>query len=61
MLTVDSLPGLHEADLRQSRVEITNDFHARMLSGAMVTAAQSGVGVRADRQLRLRSRRHFVR
>ena len=39
VLTVDSLPGLHEADLRQSRVEITNDFHARMLSGAMVTAA----------------------
>lgn len=39
VLTVDSLPGLRDADLRQSRVEITNDFHARMLSGAMVTAA----------------------
>ena len=38
VLTVDSLPGLPEADLRQSRVEITNDFHARMLAGAMVTA-----------------------
>lgn len=40
MLTVDSLPGLEKADLRRSRVEITNDFHARMLSGAMVTAEQ---------------------
>ncbi len=39
VLTVDSLPGLDQADLHQSRVEITNDFHARMLSGAMVTAA----------------------
>ena len=39
VLTVDSLPGLSEADLRRSRVEITNDFHARMLSGAMVAAA----------------------
>ena len=38
VLTVDSLPGLETADLRKSRVEITNDFHARMLSGAMVTA-----------------------
>ena len=38
VLTVDSLPGLADADLRKSRVEITNDFHARMLSGAMVTA-----------------------
>lgn len=40
VLTVDGLPGLSEADLHQSRVEITNDFHARMLSGAMVTAQQ---------------------
>ena len=38
VLTVDSLPGLEDANLRKSRVEITNDFHARMLSGAMVTA-----------------------
>ena len=40
VLTVDSLPELADADLRKSRVEITNDFHARMLSGAMVTAEQ---------------------
>ena len=43
VLTVDSLPGLENADLRKSRVEITNDFHARMLSGAMVTAEQPGL------------------
>ena len=41
VLTVDSLPGLADADLRKSRVEITNDFHARMLSGAMVTAEKA--------------------
>ena len=41
VLTVDSLPGLEAADLRKSRVEITNDFHARMLSGAMVTAEKA--------------------
>ena len=40
VLTVDSLPHLHEADLHQSRVEITNDFHARMLSGAFTAAAE---------------------
>ena len=38
VLTVDSLPGLEKADLRKSRVEITNDFHARMLAGAMAAA-----------------------
>jgi predicted CoA-substrate-specific enzyme activase len=38
VLTVDSLPQLHETDLRYTRAEITNNFHARMLSGAMVAA-----------------------
>ena len=41
VLTVDSLPGLENANLRKSRVEITNDFHARMLSGAMAVAEQA--------------------
>lgn len=40
VLTVDSLPELHETDLRYTRAEITNNFHARMLSSAMI-AAQS--------------------
>ena len=40
VLTVDSLPGVSEADLHKSRAEITNDFHARMLGGAMVAAAE---------------------
>ena len=39
VLTVDSLPNLEQANLRQSRVEITNDFHARMLAGALEAAA----------------------
>ena len=38
VLTVDSLPALSEADLRHTRAEITNNFHARMLSGAMIAA-----------------------
>ena len=40
VLTVDSLPELNETDLRYTRAEITNNFHARMLSSAMI-AAQS--------------------
>lgn len=39
VVTVDSLPGLEDCDLHKSRAEITNDFHARMLAGAMVAAA----------------------
>jgi predicted nucleotide-binding protein (sugar kinase/HSP70/actin superfamily) len=38
VLTADSLPGLNETDLKYSRIEITNNFHARMLSGAMCAA-----------------------
>jgi predicted nucleotide-binding protein (sugar kinase/HSP70/actin superfamily) len=38
VLTVDSLPGLYETDLRHTRIEITNNFHARMLSGAILAA-----------------------
>jgi predicted CoA-substrate-specific enzyme activase len=40
VLTVDSLPGLHQMNLHRSRAEITNDFHARMLGGAMVVASE---------------------
>jgi predicted CoA-substrate-specific enzyme activase len=38
VLTVDSLPGLNATDLKYSRIEITNNFHARMLSGAIYAA-----------------------
>ncbi len=38
VLTVDSLPGLSEQELKNTRIEITNDFHTRMLEGAMVAA-----------------------
>ncbi|MCD8155699.1 MAG: acyl-CoA dehydratase activase [Clostridiales bacterium] len=38
VLTVDSLPGLSEQDLKNTRIEITNDFHTRMLEGAMAAA-----------------------
>ncbi|MDR0321837.1 MAG: acyl-CoA dehydratase activase [Treponema sp.] len=38
VLTLDSLPNLKEVPLGKSRVEITNNNHARLLSGAIVAA-----------------------
>ena len=38
VLTVDSIPNLKEVPLDKSRVEITNNNHARLLSGAIVAA-----------------------
>lgn len=40
VLTVDSVPGIGKMSLRYTMAEITNNFHTRMLSGAMM-AAQS--------------------
>ena len=40
VLTVDSLPGLNDVNLRYTRAEVTNNFHTRMLAGALL-AAQS--------------------
>jgi len=40
VLTVDSLPELNNVNLRYTRAEVTNNFHTRMLSGALL-AAQS--------------------
>ncbi len=38
VLTVDSVPGITETDLSKSRLDITNNFHARMLSCALIAA-----------------------
>lgn len=38
VLTVDSLSGLEKADLRYTRAEVTNNFHTRMLAGALLSA-----------------------
>ncbi|MCD8010375.1 MAG: acyl-CoA dehydratase activase-related protein, partial [Lachnospiraceae bacterium] len=38
VLTVDSLPHLSEQDLKNTTIEITNNFHTRMLEGAMLAA-----------------------
>ncbi|MCD8120412.1 MAG: acyl-CoA dehydratase activase [Lachnospiraceae bacterium] len=38
VLTVDSLPGLNEVNPKNTRIEITNNFHTRMLSGAVLAA-----------------------
>lgn len=40
VLPLEAVPGLWETDLSRVRVEITNNFHARMLSGA-IRAAQT--------------------
>jgi len=38
VLTLDCLPELNTTDLKYTRPEITNNFHARMLSGAICVA-----------------------
>ncbi len=38
VLTADALPGLNEIDLRGSRLDIVNNFHARMLASAVMVA-----------------------
>ncbi len=38
VLTVDSLPDLSKQDLKNTKIEITNNFHTRMLEAAMVAA-----------------------
>ncbi len=43
VLPVDSLPGLKEQNLKNTRIEITNNFHTRMLAGAMVAAGNEAL------------------
>ena len=38
VLTADSVPGVREVDLSNSRIDIVNNFHARMLGSAVVAA-----------------------
>lgn len=38
VLTADSLPQVNETDLKKSRLDIVNNFHARMLSSAILAA-----------------------
>ncbi len=38
VVPVDALPGLKEEDLKDTRIEITNNFHTRMLAGAQIAA-----------------------
>ncbi len=38
VLTVDSVPGTENVDLSRSRLDIVNNFHARMLSSAILAA-----------------------
>lgn len=38
VLTADSIPGLENVDLSKSRLEIVNNFHARMIGSAILAA-----------------------
>jgi predicted CoA-substrate-specific enzyme activase len=38
VLTLDSLPGIHEVDLEKTRLDITQNSYARLLSGAIIAA-----------------------
>ncbi len=40
VVPVDALPGLDEEDLGNTRIEITNNFHTRMLAGAKIAAKE---------------------
>ncbi|MCD8056092.1 MAG: acyl-CoA dehydratase activase [Clostridiales bacterium] len=39
VVPVDGLSGLEKVDLSRTRIEITNDFHTRMLAGAVIAAS----------------------
>ncbi len=43
VLPVDSLPGLNEEELGNTRIEITNNFHTRMLAGAKIAAKEEAL------------------
>ena len=38
VLTADSVPGFQDVDLSHSRIDVANNFHARMLSTALIAA-----------------------
>ena len=43
VLTADSLPGANQEDLSKSRLDIVNNFHARMLSSAVLAASSDAL------------------
>lgn len=43
VLTADALPGTEKEDLRFSRLDIVNNFHARMISSAVLAARKSSL------------------
>ena len=43
VLTADSVPGVEDQDLSLSRLDIVNNFHARMLSSAIITARSNNL------------------
>ncbi len=43
VLPVDALRGLKEEELKNTRIEITNNFHTRMLAGAKIAAKEEAL------------------
>ena len=40
VVTADSLPGVEDVDLSRSRIDVVNNFHARMLGSAVMAASR---------------------
>ncbi|WP_455136730.1 acyl-CoA dehydratase activase [Thermophilibacter sp.] len=38
VLTADAVPGVHDVDLSRSRIDVVNNFHERILGGALLAA-----------------------
>ena len=43
VLTADAVPGMREVDLTRSRLDIANNYHARILSCALIAARTEGL------------------
>ena len=43
VLTADAVPGMREVDLTRSRLDIANNYHARILSCALIAARTDGL------------------
>ena len=38
VLTADAVPGVNDVDLTNSRLDVVNNYHARMLGSAVIAA-----------------------
>ncbi len=43
VITADAVPGVNDVDLSRSRIDIVNNFHARMISSAIIAAGSENL------------------